>query len=322
MKAGKWVAALALVLGALAGFSAGALVMMIHRSTREGAPTVGWLVAFLACGFLQLACNVGSRYTMSVALHREILPTLRQQVIARFLAAPLRKLEQAGAARLLGASTEDIQLTAFSILAMLAQVRSACAGVACLLYMAWLSPSLFVVALAATVVGLASFFVLSGRARRISAEARIAQDRAMVDVRTTVEGLKELKLDPSAKKQFLSETFEPDVKAAHRSIVRSGVANAFAASWGSLVILVATGVVLFSGWADASAYVLGGYALAFVYLHTEFRNFSFQLHPLRLGENALRAIDVLVDDKEAEPATAEASVPKWNAIEIAGASIA
>ena len=321
---GNWRAPATLLLSVIAGLSSASLIVLIHQSTRGGVPSVQWLVVFLSLGFFQLACNLGSRYVMSVTMHEYMLPQLRESVIRRFLAAPLRKLEQAGAARLLGASTEDIQQVAFALIGWVVQVQNVSAGIGCLAYMAWLSPTLFAVAFTATVLGIGSVFMLAGSARRIADEARVEQTRAMFDVRTAIEGLKELKLNPAASEQFLNETFEPDVYKAHRSIVRSGVATAVAGSWGSLVILIATGIVLFSGWGGATTYVLGGYALALVYLHSAFRNVTGGVHALRLGENALRSIENIVDDGNAEAAgdPAHLAAPaSWEGIELAAASI-
>jgi putative ATP-binding cassette transporter len=290
----------AFAVGALAGQGVGVLLALVHWSMMHGAPSLTWLVAFLAVSLAQLGLDLLSNHLLSRALHHDVLPAFREEIVRRFLAAPLRTVERIGPARLLGAVTEDVQQVAFASLNLGDLARNISAIAACLFFMLWLSPALFPVALGALAVGLALFSALSARARRSVARARVAQERAMVDVRAVLEGMTELKLDASARRRFMAEAFEPHVRESHRQAAQSGTVSAMAGSWISMVVLAAIGVVLFARWPGATASALAGYALALVYLYNELLKATNLMHPLRTGERALRAIETIADDNETE----------------------
>lgn len=319
MRMTGWRGAITYGTAAVSGLSVGVLIWLVQSSMGGGTRSLSWLLAFSALGVSQLFLNFVSRRMNSSVLQSIVLPGLKADFVERFLASPLRVVETVGRARLTGVLTEDIGQIAFSILAWRAAISGVTAILACMAYVAWVSLALFPIVLAALAAGGILFYVLSKTAQRYSAQARAAQERAMVDVRAVVEGIKELELDATARGRFLREALEPHVLETHERMASSGIADAGAGSWASLIVLAAIGALVFSSPPGTPHDVIVGYAVALLYLQTELMKLIANGPTIRNGENAVRGLEKIALEADAalqaEPTALSAS---WEKLELDG----
>ncbi|MGH7329829.1 MAG: cyclic peptide export ABC transporter, partial [Polyangiaceae bacterium] len=167
------------------------------------------------------------------------------------------------------------------------------AMIACLAYMVVLSTSLLALAVGAIAVGACVSYVLLRPARHRAQRAREAQERTMGYVEDLVLGTKELKMSSAVREGFLTRAFEPSVRMMHREQAISASLQTLSASWTSVALLAAVGVLLFTrGAAPATAPVIG-YAFALVYLGTEVATMFAVVPLIRTGELAFASLEKL-----------------------------
>ena len=255
-----WVA---VVSGLLSGFGLAALLALINQAL------AGHRGSGLPLAFAALCLAVPLLRCLSQALYIDITVTcvfeLRMELCRRIQAAPLRQVEDLGPSKLLVCLTDDVA----TMTNALAQVPGLCMHlavvVACLGYMGWLSPYLFLLVLAALAVGVVTYQLPMAWARRSFVRLREQLDTLFEHLRALLYGTKELRLNRARRGAF----FALDLEAAAAGIRRlSFVGNTVftaAAVWGSLLFFVVLGLLLFSGRV-ADPRVLTGYTLAILYM--------------------------------------------------------
>jgi putative pyoverdin transport system ATP-binding/permease protein len=293
-------------------------VPLLGRGAVPGARTL-WLFAGLCVAL------PGLRFLSQVLLvdfTQGALLSLRLQLSARVLAAPLRQLEAIGAARLLATLTTDIAV----IVEALGMIPILCMNLAIvtggLAYLGWLSWRLLLLLLALVLAGVASYQLPLLRALAHFRRSRETLDRIVRQIRELVEGTKELKMHRGRRDAFLRVV--ADTTAAYRRATQSGnVVLAAASSWGQALFYVALGALVFAvprlGFADHM--VLVGYALVLFQLMAPFEILLTAMPVLSRACAAVRAVDRLGLSLTVEaPAGGErqGAAASWQRLELAG----
>src|SRR4026209_422998 len=103
----KSIAVLAVLAGIFSGLSSAGLIALVHNALRHSAsPPRTLILLYVGLCLLLLLTRVGSQVIL-LRLSLDTIFTLRLQLCANILSAPLRRLEEIGAARLFSALTTD-----------------------------------------------------------------------------------------------------------------------------------------------------------------------------------------------------------------------
>jgi putative ATP-binding cassette transporter len=193
---------------------------------------------------------------------------LRSFVARKVLAADYRNLETVGAARIQSALAEHCTHVAEFFVSFPVILMNAVIVAGCLLYMAWLSWQVFLLAILVVGLGSVGYHLAHLRAIRHLNIASEEQDKLFSYFRSLTDGAKELRLNNRKRKAFYEEVLAGSIETVRRE--RTFGMSLFVASggWAQFLLYVFIGMVLFALVSDGPdrTLVMTGYALVFVYM--------------------------------------------------------
>src|SRR5690349_1785340 len=139
MKYSRGIVVLSIIAGLISGAANTGLVALVHNILQVGKNRPEFFVlAYIGLCLLLPLARFSSQILLT-HLSQKAIFELRLQMSRQILAAPLRRLEEVGSARIMSSLTDDI----FIITNTLSSIPVLCMQVAvvvgCLVYMAWLS---------------------------------------------------------------------------------------------------------------------------------------------------------------------------------------
>ncbi|MBR8838754.1 MAG: cyclic peptide export ABC transporter [Stigonema ocellatum SAG 48.90 = DSM 106950] len=288
--------AIAIVTGFLSGGSSASLIALISSATSSSPASrltsIAW--GFVGLAIVALVTSIISQVTL-VRLSQNAVFQLRMRLSHQILASELGHLEQLGNPRLLATLTEDVQSVANAVY----DIPFLCIDIAivlgCLLYITWLSWTVFVLVLCLILVAVATNQWLLNRGQKFLTLARDDQDLLFKHFRTITEGVKELKLHYQRRQVFLTKDLSQTAANLRRHNVRGLTLFAASTSWGRLLLFFAIGFVLFAlpNLITISAQTLSGYILTFTYLMLPMDNIVNNLPRFIKAGIALQKIESL-----------------------------
>ncbi len=287
---------IAIVAGFLSGGSSAGLIALISRAASRSDPerliTIAWGFAGLA--IVALMTSIISQ-VMLVRLSQQAVFQLRMHLSRQILASELNHLEQLGNSRLLATLTEDVQAVANAVYMIPFLCIDLAIVLGCLLYITWLSWTVFLMVFGLLVVAIGSCRWLLKRGEQFLAFAREDQDVLFKHFRTITDGIKELKLHYQRRQAFLSENLRATAATFRRHNVRGLTLFATTSSWGRLLFFFAMGFVLFAlpNLMVISPPTLSGYLLTFTYLMLPMDGLVNNLPLLSKASIALQKIESL-----------------------------
>ncbi|SFU37761.1 cyclic peptide export ABC transporter [Nitrosospira multiformis] len=193
---------------------------------------------------------------------------LRSFVARKVLAADYRNLETVGAARIQSALAEHCTHVAEFFVSFPVILMNAVIVAGCLLYMAWLSWQVFLLAILVVGLGSVGYHLAHLRAIRHLNIASEEQDKLFSYFRSLTDGAKELRLNNRKRKAFYEDVLSGSIETVRRE--RTFGMSVFVASggWAQFLLYGFIGMVLFALVSDGPdrALVMTGYALVFVYM--------------------------------------------------------
>ncbi|HKX54163.1 MAG TPA: cyclic peptide export ABC transporter [Nitrosospira sp.] len=193
---------------------------------------------------------------------------LRSFVARKVLAADYRNLETVGTARIQSALAEHCTHVAEFFVSFPVILMNAVIVAGCLLYMAWLSWQVFLLAILVVGLGSVGYHLAHLRAIRHLNIASEEQDKLFSYFRSLTDGAKELRLNNRKRKAFYEEVLAGSIETVRRE--RTFGMSVFVASggWAQFLLYVFIGMVLFALVSDGPdrTLVMTGYALVFVYM--------------------------------------------------------
>jgi putative ATP-binding cassette transporter len=193
---------------------------------------------------------------------------LRCFVARKVLAADYRNLETVGAARIQSALAEHCTRVAEFFVSFPIILMNAVIVAGCLLYMAWLSWQVFLLAIIVVGLGSVGYHLAHLRAIRHLNNASLEQDRLFSYFRSLTDGAKELRLNKKKRRTFYDDVLASSIETVRRE--RTFGMSVFVASggWAQFLLYVFVGLVLFALVSDGPdrALIVTGYALVFVYM--------------------------------------------------------
>ena len=193
---------------------------------------------------------------------------LRRFVARKVLAADYRNLETVGAARIQSALAEHCTRVAEFFVSFPIILMNAVIVAGCLLYMAWLSWQVFLLAIIVVGLGSVGYHLAHLRAIRHLNNASLEQDKLFSYFRSLTDGAKELRLNKKKRRAFYDDVLASSIETVRRE--RTFGMSVFVASggWAQFLLYVFVGMVLFALVSDGPdrALIMTGYALVFVYM--------------------------------------------------------
>lgn len=323
----SWVIVIfAAISGLLSGVSSAGLIALINFTLKNFALPK----APLAWGFVGLCClllvSSATSLILVSRLAQQIVFNLQIGLTRRILSCPLHQLETVGSPRLLAALTEDIDAIATASFA----VSGLCVNVAllggCLIYLGWLSISVFFFFIAFLFLGIFSYQFLVKRGRRDLKLAREIQDRLFQHFKTTTEGTKELKLHRSKRMAFLTQDLQLSAQLFREHRVNGMTIFAIASGWGLVLFFIPIGLLIFAlpQITTLSVPILSGYALTIIFMITPLRGILNTLPELAKADIALDKIESLGLSLAAQGTEQELTTsllelnPNWSSLKLVG----
>jgi putative pyoverdin transport system ATP-binding/permease protein len=198
----SWKAmAIAITTGLISGISSAGSIAIVNTSLNSDRP-MSWLYPFLGIITMSIITGIISRFVL-IDLAQKSIYDVRIQLSRRILAAPFQRLEQLGASKLLVTLTDDVTSLSNSISIIPFLCIDLAIITSCLIYLAYLSGSVFVVTIViiATALILIQFMIL--QANQLFRGARAENDRLLQLFRSITDGIKELKLHWQRRQEFI-----------------------------------------------------------------------------------------------------------------------
>ena len=205
--------------------------------------------------------------TMLNVLGQKALYKLRLELSRQILAVPLAQLEELGTDRLLSTLTEDVPTLTNTLLVLPALCVNLALVIRCLLYMGYLSWTVFLVVFCFVVVGIASYQLPVLRAQKVFRLSREDNDSLLGQFRALVLGTKELKLNGVRRNAFLNRDLESAANSLCQHNIRGLKIYSAAASWAQTLLFAVLGFLIYyvPAMTGATSGILLGYTLTLLY---------------------------------------------------------
>jgi putative pyoverdin transport system ATP-binding/permease protein len=315
------------IAGALSGLCNAAFLVIINSALKDPShrqATMIWSFVGL-CLLLPVSRFISGALLLKLAGRAGF--ELRVQLARKILSAPLRKLEELGAHRLLGTLTQDITAITGAVTSYPNLLMQLFIVVGCLCYLGWLSWPALLGVLGFMVVGILMYQLPVIAANRLLATSREDWDQVVKGIRALTEGTKELKLHQGRRRQFFSGSFEPAADSMqHKGFVGRTILHA-ASCWGHVLFFVVIGLVLFvlPSYQTVDRTILTGFVLLILYIMTPIESILGAIPDLSAAAVSVRKIDRL--GLSLEPELAESKLfelhpveARWGGLELSGVS--
>jgi putative ATP-binding cassette transporter len=316
---------LAILAGILSGATSAGLIALIHRTLDTAAPDLArmaWMFAALCA--LQVAGQVAAEILL-LRLTEDTILDLRLEMGRRILAAPLRRLEDAGSHRLLATIAGDVRSIADAVTLSPLLFMNIAILLGCLFYMAWLSWQLFLFVFGFLTVVMFLYQQASRRGARFLAMARNSSDSVYGALRGLTEGTKELKLHAGRRRAFLRDILGESSRELRRYTVVGMLTYRTAGVIGRVMFMVLIGLLLFlaPSFLAVGREETNGFVLVILYMLMPLTALLNTLPNIGAAQVALNKVERLglflsesVSEKN-EPMQLPAA-PSWRSLEMAG----
>ncbi|AFZ30813.1 cyclic peptide transporter [Gloeocapsa sp. PCC 7428] len=197
---------IATIAGLISGSGNAMLISLINRAVNQ-ASLPNALLYFAALALFVLVTSIISQF-MLINLSQNAIYQLRLRLGQNILSSPLQHLEKLGENRLLATLTDDVRVLSHAVSA----IPNLCIDLAtifgCLVYLAWLSNTIFVLTIAFTSIAIWCTQAKLGKARHLFAAAREEDDNLFKHFQAITTGIKELKLHKSRREDFFAKNLQ------------------------------------------------------------------------------------------------------------------
>jgi putative ATP-binding cassette transporter len=302
------------VASTVSGVASGALLATINRAVHaQGSVLVGVLAAFAGLCVVSIASEFAGSFGNSLVGQR-ILATLRKELSARILSAPIAEIERFQSHRLIVILAQDVATIGafalnFSVIAISFAV--AAGGLA---YLAMLSSVMFLVAMAAVTLMFAAQAIASQRAAKGFNAVREAHDELQRDYRAVIEGAKEIRIDRRRRMKIVDQLIGTIRRIADQLV---DVARIFFAAralnsllfYGTLLAVLALG-----GRMEADTRAMSGFVFVLLYVRGPIEQLVAALPLFGQAQVSLRKVAELsaaIARDEPAPALAGSTAPRF-----------
>jgi putative ATP-binding cassette transporter len=285
----------AVLAGIISGSSNTGLLALINialEDPRSASTLLAW--SFLGLCLLFPLARFASEIILT-HLGQGALLELRMQIVHRILNLPLRQLEESGAHRILATLTDDVPIISNAVLSIPILCINFSVVIGSLVYLAWLSPTIFLLVLGFVILGIISYQLPVIRTAHFMTKARHDADMLLKHFRSLIEGMKELKLHRGRRTAFLSEMLLPTSESFRRHNISGMTIYIAAASWGQALTFILIWLLIFvlPDLSGTETRTLSGYIVVFLYIVAPLQVILNALPVLGRANVALNKIDSL-----------------------------
>lgn len=244
LRGGRWLAAFAVLAGAVTGVATMGMIAVITRSI--GAPaSAEAIVAFVGAALLVLLAGAVASNAL-VRVTQTAVDRLRLRIVDDVLDMTMRRFERYGSSRIMSILTDDLTAVGQAVQALpLLLVNSlivASAGV----YVGYLSWQTLLLIVLVAGVG-AALYGWAGRwASSHLRRARDIQDRMHESLDGVANGFKDIKLSSRLRTVLVEEELRGHSGEFARAVIRGSTISLVTGYWGQLLFLACIGVVVFA----------------------------------------------------------------------------
>lgn len=286
----------AAAVGGVSGALSVALLGLINRTLQEGGfdlPEAGLGISFLVLCLMLTTARVATQQLLA-RVGQGMVMELRLSMTRQVLSSPLRRLEELGPHRVLATITEDVAaLTQAMILVPIVTINGTIV-LGTLVYLAFLSPTLFAMLLVLVVVGITAYKIPSQLAMARFRQSREYEDTLFAHFRSLTDGIKELKLHRARRLGFVAQV--EDIAGRMRALrIVAATLYGGAAALGHLLFFLVIGGLLFlrPAWIAADWPTLVSYTIMLLYLMTPMQTFLDSVPILGRADIAVEKIERL-----------------------------
>ena len=234
-----------ILIGVLAGGASAALMALINTTiaTPENLRN-GRISTYIVLVLLMLVSGLVSRIFSALLTQRNGFE-VRMKICRQILNAPLRQLEELGQHRVLAVLTDDVP----TITGALLQFPQLCINLAillgCLVYLGWLSTATLIGLVIFLVLAVASYVIPEKAARTYYKRGREEWDQTVKNLRSLIDGNKELKLHAARREAFFTNSLYATAASLRRNYMRGSIIYAVIGSGSQVLYFVFIGLILF-----------------------------------------------------------------------------
>jgi putative ATP-binding cassette transporter len=231
-------------LGLLGGASSAAIIAIVNSALHSQVTGILPVATFAIAVLIKLASGLVSNVVLLRMTQNSIL-RLCDEMCRRVIAAPLRRIEEVGASRVLASLTDDVATLSSAIAEVPHLVVNAAVLVGCAIYLAWLSGRAGVVMLSIALFGAISYRFVLIRAQKAYEAARDVRDVLFGHFRSLTDGIKELKLNRYRRESFFAEDLGPTVAQLREHNMVAVKCHIVASAWSQSVFYMLLALLLF-----------------------------------------------------------------------------
>ncbi len=274
--------------------NAGLIALVNVALNREGKFSSALFAGFVLMALGKVLTNFFSQIVLA-RFSQSAIAGMRLDLVRKVLAVPLRRLEDIGTPKIMGALVEDIlNITqALVIIPNFTMNSAILVGGAC--YLGWLSWK---------VAAMLSCFILFGAVgyRQLIAKgflhlnlARTGEDKLLSHFRALTEGIKELKLHRSRRGSFLDGHVQDTADQVSAHNVAAEKRFTCAHTWSQLLFVALVGIILFGLPAveQIQPHALTGYVVTTLYLMGPLTGVLGSMSAFARADVSLRKIEQL-----------------------------
>lgn len=246
---------------------------------------------------------------------------LRSFIAQRVIAADYQQLEQLGAARVQSALSEHCTRVAEFFVSFPVILTNAIIVAGCLLYLAFLSWQVFLLAILVIGFGSLGYHLAHLRAIRHLDIAAKEQDNLFAYFRSLTDGAKELRLNRDKRSAFYDDVLKQSIEKVRKERTFGMSIFVASASWGNFLIYAFIGMVLFLLVGDVPdrTLIMTGYALVFVYMVGPLEALLLNIPRANLAQVSARRIEEITRAmSSSESQTNKTELPPLQSIMLQG----
>jgi putative ATP-binding cassette transporter len=286
---------LAILFGLLSGASSTGLISLVTSALTGGElARRGGFWGFLGLAVFAMTARFLSQHLLN-RLHHRALYEVRTRLSRQVLSTPLRRLEELGLPQLTKAFTHDALTVSFTLGGIPGMIINLTIIIGCLLYLAWLSWTVFFATLGFIVCAGFSYWILQRGAYTTLQASHQVETVLFKAFQSVTEGIKELKLHRGRRAALVREELDPNASRLLNVSMRSSTLLSAATSWASFVFFLLISLLLFvlPQYSAVSLETLVGYTMAVLYLQQPLDSLVNSLPLLARGSMSLANIDRL-----------------------------
>ncbi len=277
--------------GLVSGCSNALMISIINREVHQGRITNA-VAYFIGLAAFILVTSTLAQFLL-VVLSQNAIYELRLQLSKNILAAPLEHLEKLQENRLIAMLTEDINTLTRSVSAIPNIFIDFATVIGCYFYLAWVSGSIFAIAITSTVLTIWFVQTKLNKAQKLFFEAREEEDTLLKYFRGIINGIKELKLNRSKRTDFLEQSVKGSAAKLRQKHTSAAGSFILTNGFGQAVQFACLGFILFAlpSLIQLPLPTLASYVLISTFIALPMQNLLNRIPELVRGNVALRKIE-------------------------------